>query len=104
MGASLHGEHVGDRQINVVDIFREELFVLFEIEEAHIHELAKSYFGSLRKVGIFLTFKFHAILDFSQICILVLDAGLLNCGSHVIGLKFMHLRHKNFVLDLFLEE
>jgi len=94
---------VGDRQINVVDILREELLVLFEIEEAHVHELAKSCFGGLGKVGILLAFKFHAILDFSQICILVLDAGLLDHGSRGIGFG-VHLRLKDFVFDIFLDE
>ena len=47
---SLHGEHVTDRQIDIIVVLSKELLVLFEIEEAHIHELEKSCFGSVRKV------------------------------------------------------
>ena len=92
---------MGDRQINIVDILSKELLVLFEIEEAHIHELAKSCFGSVRKVRILLAFQFHAILDFSQILGLVLDARHLVCHHILI---FMNLRLKNFVTDIFQKE
>jgi len=64
---------VGDGKVNVVYILLKKFLVLLEIEEAHVHELAKSSFCLSWKVGVLLAFKFHAVLDFGQIFLLVLD-------------------------------
>lgn len=92
---------MGYRQINIIDVLGEELLVLLEVEEAHIHELAKSLFRGLGKICVFLALKFHAILDFCEICILGLDAGLLNGRSLN---NFMNLRLEDLVFDVLLEE
>ena len=93
-------EHLGDCQINIVHILLKELLVFLEIEEAHVHELLKSNFGSI--VKIFLTFQFHAVFDFGQIHSFCLNARLFDWRSVLFG--FCHLGEKDLVANFFLEQ